>query len=297
GGLAHARGQRGRDGDRRPPLGPAGHLSLRRLDRDLADRLLLRPRPQTGRGRVADRPGAAGGSEAAGAAPAPLRAAGGEGEAAPRGGGSIADRSGPGSLPGGAREMSEVAERPVTAGLAPARKSPLSELLQYRQLVGMLIVRELKVRYKRSVLGMLWTMLNPLLLMAVYTVVVATVMRSPLRNCAFFLLSGLLPWLCFSTAVLQGLASILTNQELIRKVRLPQAVFPLSVVGSNLVNFALSLVPLFLLMAVLGQPFTPALLFIPIGILILSVFTTGVTILFSTFTVFFPPVRHLPTFP
>jgi len=208
--------------------------------------------------------------------------------------------------------MTEVAERAVPAHLPPSRRSAIGDLLQYRQLVGMLVVRELKVRYKRSVLGMLWTMLNPLLLMAVYAVVFATIMRSPQRNFAIFLLSGLLPWLFFSTAVLQGLTSILTNQELIRKVRLPQAVFPLSVVGSNLVNFALSLVPLLLLMAVLRQPFTPALLFlpvtalvltlfcagvtllfIPVGLLILALFTSGVTLLFSTFTVFFRDVRHM----
>ena len=190
--------------------------------------------------------------------------------------------------------MTELAERAApAAALPPARKSPLGELVQYRQLVAMLVVRELKVRYKRSVFGLLWTMLNPLLLMIVYTVVFGTIMRSPQRNFAIFLLSGLLPWLFFSTAVLQGLTSILTNQDLIRKVRLPQAVFPLSVVGSNLINFALSLLPLLLLMALRGQPFTPALLFLPVGMLILTVFVSGVTLLFSTFTVFFRDVRHL----
>jgi len=189
--------------------------------------------------------------------------------------------------------MTEMAESTPAAALPPARRSAVGEILNYRQLVAMLVVRELKVRYKRSVLGMLWTMLNPLLLMVVYTVVFATIMRSPQRNFAIFLLSGLLPWLFFSTAVLQGLTSILTNQELIRKVRVPQAVFPLSVVGSNLVNFALSLVPLLVLMAALRQRFTPALLFIPAGVFILAVFTSGVTLLFSTFTVFFRDVRHL----
>jgi lipopolysaccharide transport system permease protein len=118
-------------------------------------------------------------------------------------------------------------------------------------------------------------------------------MKAPQRNFAIFLLSGLLPWLFFSIAVLQGLNSILVNQELIRKVRLPQAVFPLSVVGSNLVNFTFSLVPLLLLMAVVGQPFTPALLFLPAAMLILTVFTSGITLLFATFTVFFRDVRHL----
>jgi ABC-type polysaccharide/polyol phosphate export permease len=191
--------------------------------------------------------------------------------------------------------VTELAERaaPAAALPPPARKSGMAELVQYRQLVATLVVRELKVRYKRSVLGLLWTMLNPLLLMVVYTVVFATIMRAPQRNFAIFLLSGLLPWLFFSTSVLQGLNSILANQELIRKVRLPQAVFPLSVVGSNLVNFTLSLAPLLLLMAVLRQPFTPALLFLPVGMLILTVFASGVTLLFSTFTVFFRDVRHL----
>ncbi|MGE5048132.1 MAG: ABC transporter permease, partial [Deltaproteobacteria bacterium] len=127
----------------------------------------------------------------------------------------------------------------------------------------------------------------------VYTVVFATIMQSPQRNFAIFLLSALLPWLFFSVAVLQGLNSILVNQELIRKVRVPQAVFPLSVVGSNLVNFVLSFVPLLLLMGVLRQPFTAALLFVPVGMIVLTVFTSGVTLLFATFTVFFRDVRHL----
>jgi ABC-type polysaccharide/polyol phosphate export permease len=154
-------------------------------------------------------------------------------------------------------------------------------------------VRELKVRYKRSVLGLLWTMLNPLLLMVVYTVVFSTIWRSSFRNFSLFLLAALLPWLFFSTAVLQGLHAIIGNQELIRKVRLPQAVFPLSVVGSNLVNFTLSLVPLLILMVAIDQPITPALLFVPVAMVILAVFTSGVTLFFATATVFFRDVRHL----
>ena len=190
--------------------------------------------------------------------------------------------------------MTELTEGAPGAGmLTPARRSPLRELVNYRQLVAMLVIRELKVRYKRSIFGLLWTMLNPLLLMVVYTVVFSTIMRAPRRNFAIFLLSGLLPWLFFSIAILQGLHSILVNQELIRKVRVPQAVFPLSVVGSNLVNFALSFVPLLLLMAVVRQPFTAALLFLPLAMLILTIFISGVTLLFATFTVFFRDVRHL----
>ena len=97
----------------------------------------------------------------------------------------------------------------------------------------------------------------------------------------------------FSNSLMQGITSILTNQELIRKVRVPQAVFPLSVVASNLVNFALSLVPLFLLMAWSGQPFTAGLFFLPVAVILLTLFNAGVTLLLASFTVFFRDVRHL----
>lgn len=176
---------------------------------------------------------------------------------------------------------------------APRRTGGVAELFQFRQLIALLVVRELKVRYKRSLFGLLWTLFNPLLLMVVYTVVFTTIMPSPQNNFAIFLLSALLPWIYFSTAVAQGLTSVLGNQDLIRKIRLPQAVFPLSVVGSNFVNFSLSLLPLFLLMLVERQPFTPALLFLPVAAVILTAFISGVTLLLASATVFFRDVRHL----
>ena len=181
----------------------------------------------------------------------------------------------------------------LQAAPAPRKPGPLRDLVNFRQLVLVLVVRELKVRYKRSVLGLLWTMLNPLLLMVVYTIVFTTIMPSGQHNFSVFLLSALLPWIFFSTALMQGLNSVLANQELIRKVRVPQAVFPLSVVGSNLVNFALSLLPLFALMLVVRQPFSPALVFLPVAVLLLTLFTSGVTLLFATATVFFRDVKHL----
>ncbi len=187
----------------------------------------------------------------------------------------------------------ELARRAAPAVPTPPPARGLRDLFNYRQLVALLVVRELKVRYKRSLFGLLWTMLNPLLLMIVYTVVFTTIMPVAQKNFSIFLLAALLPWLFFSNSIMQGLNSILGNQELIRKVRVPQAVFPLSVVGSNLVNFTLSMLPLFLLMAALKQPFSAALLFLPVGIVLLTVFTSGVTLLLASLTVFFRDVRHL----
>ena len=194
-----------------------------------------------------------------------------------------AQRTRPEAVGSKAPALPQVARRPAR----------IVELWRFRQLIGMLVVRELKVRYKRSVLGLLWTMLNPLLLMVVYAVVFTTIMPAAQPNFAVFLLAGLLPWLYFATSLMQGLMSVLVNQELVRKIRLPQAVFPLSVVGSHLVNFTLSFLPLFIMMAALRQPFTPALLFLPAAAVILTLFCAGVTLLFATATVFFRDVRHL----
>ena len=175
----------------------------------------------------------------------------------------------------------------------PARPGSLAELLQFRQLVALLVSRELKVRYKRSVLGLVWTMLNPLLLMAVYTVVFTTIMPAAMPDFSIFLLAGLLPWLFVSTAILQGMSAVLGNQDLIRKIRLPQAVFPLSVVGSNLVNFVLSVIPLLGVMLVIGHPLTPALFFLPVAALVITCFAAGLTLVFASATVFYRDVRHL----
>jgi ABC-type polysaccharide/polyol phosphate export permease len=175
----------------------------------------------------------------------------------------------------------------------PARPGTLAELFQFRQLVALLVSRELKVRYKRSVLGLVWTMLNPLLLMVVYTVVFTTIMPVAMPDFSVFLLAGLLPWLFVSTSILQGMSAVLGNQELIRKIRLPQAVFPLSVVGSNLVNFVLSVLPLLGVMLVIGHPLTPALFFLPVAAALLCCFAAGLTLIFSSATVFFRDVRHL----
>jgi ABC-type polysaccharide/polyol phosphate export permease len=174
-----------------------------------------------------------------------------------------------------------------------AKPGSLAELFQFRQLVVLLVARELKVRYKRSVLGLVWTMLNPLLLMVVYTVVFSTIMPAAMPDFSIFLLAGLLPWLFVSTAILQGMSAVLGNQELIRKIRLPQAVFPLSVVGSNLVNFVLSVIPLLGVMLVIGHPVTPALFFLPVSALLICCFAAGLTLIFSSATVFFRDVRHL----
>jgi ABC-type polysaccharide/polyol phosphate export permease len=171
--------------------------------------------------------------------------------------------------------------------------APLAELYRFRELVAMLVGRDLKVRYKRSALGMVWTLLNPLLQMAVYALVFGTIMRVNLPAFPVFLLAGLLPWTFFSVSTTGAAHSLLNNQGLIRKVAVPQAVYPLSVVASKLVDLLLSLVPLALIGALYGRaPGVSWLALLP-ATLVAMAFTTGLALVFSSLMVFFRDIRHL----
>jgi ABC-type polysaccharide/polyol phosphate export permease len=167
------------------------------------------------------------------------------------------------------------------------------EIYRFRELVMLLVGRDLKVRYKRSILGMFWTLLNPLLQMCVYTLVFSTIMKIGMPAYPVFLLSGILPWGLVSVATTASASSLLVNQGLIRKVAVPQAVYPLSVVGSKLVDLILSMIPLMVLAVLLGRPPGLSWLALPVAILAVTAFTAGLSLLFSSLTVFFRDVRHL----
>jgi len=168
----------------------------------------------------------------------------------------------------------------------------LAELIRFRDLVWNLVVRDLKVRYKNSVLGVLWSWLNPLFMMVVYTIVF-TVMRQssngnvPNRQFPVFILCALLPWNFFSMAVTQSVSSIVENGNLVKKVYFPREILPLSVVLSNLVNFGISLMVLFPMLFLFRVRLTPWILLLPVIILIQLCFTTGVSLLLSTLNVFY----------
>ncbi len=126
----------------------------------------------------------------------------------------------------------------------------LRELWQYRALLWALTARELKARYRASVLGFLWTFLNPTLNMVVYVMVFGVLLSSPVERYPFFLFSGLLPWIAFSSSVAAGTTSVSDRRDLLTKVRFPAQVLPATVVLTNLINFLLSLPLLF----VVGDP-------------------------------------------
>ena len=161
----------------------------------------------------------------------------------------------------------------------------VAELWRYRNLVVDLVVLDLKVRYKGSALGFLWSLLNPLLMMLVFTVVFDVLFRNNIARYPVFILSALLPWTYLSTVVTRGTTSITQNSALLNKVYFPSEVFPIAIVFSALVNFLLSLPVLFGLMWLFGIPYTSAMLMLPLIIVIQTIFCLAVALFVSALTV------------
>jgi len=169
----------------------------------------------------------------------------------------------------------------------------MKELFRYRDLVGTLVARELKVRYRRSSLGFLWTMLQPLLTMLVLHVVFSNIFRFDIDNYAVYALAGILFWNFFSQSITSSMNSLRGNATLLSKLPVPKAVFPLATVAAGVVNLLLALVPLFGILLVTGHPVRSAVLFLPVSILLAALFTLGAGLLLSPLAAFFSDVIEL----
>ena len=171
----------------------------------------------------------------------------------------------------------------------------MREIFRYRDLVFALVSRELKVRYRRSAIGFVWTMLQPLLTMLVLQVVFSSIFRFKMTNgnYAVYVLAGLLFWNFFSQSIVASMNSLKGNAQLLRKLPIPTEVFPLSTVISGVINLCLALVPLLLILIATHHPLTPALFFLPVSILLAALFTLGAGLLLSPFAVFFSDVVEL----
>jgi lipopolysaccharide transport system permease protein len=170
----------------------------------------------------------------------------------------------------------------------------LQECIEYRSLIKNLVLKDLKLKYRGSVLGVIWSLLRPLMLIAVYTVAFKYVVRIKMENYAFFLLVGLLPWNFFSGAAMASTEAVIDNANLIKKVYFPRETLPIASVLFNFAQFLLALavfIPLFFFMG--AFPLTWAiLLFFPLLALHL-LFALGTALCLSALTASFRDVAHL----
>jgi ABC-type polysaccharide/polyol phosphate export permease len=162
------------------------------------------------------------------------------------------------------------------------------ELFRYRELVYNLVASDLKSRYKNSVLGFVWSMLNPLGMMIVFTLVFGFLTPGvKIENYPLFLLCGLLPWNFFAASVTASLYSVVGHANLVKKVYFPREALPVAAVLSQLTNFLLAFVVLFIALLVFRAQFSPWLWTLPLVIAIQTIFTIGVALILSTLNVFY----------
>ena len=178
--------------------------------------------------------------------------------------------------------------------------SDLSTILRHRQLIAALTARDLKARYRGSILGYFWSLANPLLLLAVYTLVFTKFFpQQVVTPYPLFLFSGILPWTFFAAAVLESTSSISSNAGLIKKVMFPAEALPIVVVLSHLVHFALA-IPILLaaigVFAALGKfTISATILFAPLLMLLQTLFVAGVALTVSSASVLFRDLRDIIT--
>ena len=166
-------------------------------------------------------------------------------------------------------------------------------LIKYSWLLQELIIRDLKIKYRRSVLGYMWSVLNPMMMMGVMTIVFSNMFRFDIPNYPVYLLAGQLMFSFFAESTNVAMHSILWGASLIKKIYLPKYIFPLSRVLSCFTTMLFSMVALFLVMLITKVDFHLTLFMLPISFIYILVFCIGVGLILSVLVVFFRDIQHL----
>ena len=166
----------------------------------------------------------------------------------------------------------------------------IHELYEYRTMIGSMIRRDLRGRYKGSALGFAWTFLNPLLQLAVYTLVFSMIMRAGIKDYYLFLFVALIPWIFFSTSVSAGASCIMAQKDIVKKIYFPREVLPISHVTCQLVNMLLSIAVL--LLSGKGISFK-AILYLPPVIVAEYLLALSITMIVSAVTVYLRDLEHV----
>lgn len=170
----------------------------------------------------------------------------------------------------------------------------IKELVGYREMIFSLVKRDLRGKYKASILGFLWTYLIPLFQSMVYSFVFATIMRSGIDNFYIFLIVGLFPWNFFNAAVASGAACVVSQENLIKKIYFPRLVLPIAYVTSAFVNMLLTFIVIFLILIFTGYGMNAAAIcFLPLVMLIEYILALGLCMVSSALTVYFRDLEYI----
>jgi ABC-type polysaccharide/polyol phosphate export permease len=174
----------------------------------------------------------------------------------------------------------------------PAFFEELGSIVKYRDLLYQLVRRDIVTRYKRSFLGIAWTMLTPLGMMLVLSLVFSQLFKSVPQYSAY-LLSGLIAWIFFSQTTTAALTQNIWGASLLHRIYLPRSVFTVSSIGTGLVNLIISILVLIIILLVTRIPLHPSILFLPYSVLLLAAFALGIALLLSSLAVTFPDVIEM----
>lgn len=170
----------------------------------------------------------------------------------------------------------------------------LKEIFDYREMIFSLVRKDLRGRYKGSVLGFLWTFVNPLLQLAVYTIVFSTIMRQGIEKYYLFLFIALIPWIFFSSALTGGSSTVLDQKDMVKKIYFPREVLPVAYVTSCFFNMLFCFVIVFAVVICAGVPLRfNTLIFLPLILLVEYVLALGVAFFASAVTVYFRDLQHI----
>lgn len=172
-------------------------------------------------------------------------------------------------------------------------KRYIENFMKYRDLLKELVIRDIKIKYKRSILGLLWTLLNPILTMIVMTIVFSTLFRYDIENFPIYLITGQIMFNFFSESTNMAMGSIIGNASLIKKVYIPKYIFPVSKVISSFVNLIFASIAVIILMFIMDIKITAAILFVPIVFIYILIFSIGIGLLLSSINVYFRDTQHL----
>lgn len=172
--------------------------------------------------------------------------------------------------------------------------SRLKELYAYREMIFSLVKRDLKGRYKGSALGFFWTFLNPLLQLAVYTMVFSMIMRAGIEDYYLFLFVALIPWIFFSTSLTGGANCIMAQQDMVKKIYFPREVLPIAYVTSQFVNMMLSFLVIFAVLLVSRHSVNlGAVLCLPVIMIVEYILALGFTMVMSAVTVYIRDLEYI----
>lgn len=174
------------------------------------------------------------------------------------------------------------------------RKMIIKDIYNYREMIVSLVRKDLRGRYKGSVLGFLWTFVNPLLQLIVYSIVFSIIVKMGIDNFSMFLFVALVPWIFFSSCITSGSTVILQQQDLVKKIFFPREVLPVAYVTSSFINMLFSFIVIFVAIIVTNHGINPAaLLFLPLIMLIEYILALGFSFVASAITVYFRDLEHI----